>query len=336
VRDVPTAIKSHAFHNLPIRAMRPASILACLIISAATVSTSPVGAQPVDIRSCASIPNPYERADCVRRGGSYPAPDGSASPAMRVAPSFDCKVARTSMERAICADDELAGWDARMGQAYQQAMRTQRDQRGLQDSQRNWIVQRERACSSSSGITFSCLLEMTKQRTAALAQMVATAVPPAPAPSLTPTPTPIPTIVPQVSNPPPASSENPAQTAPSANAAIPATPSKSGDDGPIKGILFALFLGSLYVAVKVANAARRKKLLIAKYGEATAVRIIAHEMWQGMTEEQLIDSWGSPVEIGSEVLRTKTKQVWKYGQTGKNRFSQRVTVENGIVTGWKV
>jgi hypothetical protein len=51
--------------------MRPASLLALLTVSAATVSTSPVGAQPVNIRSCASIPNPYERADCVRRGGAY-------------------------------------------------------------------------------------------------------------------------------------------------------------------------------------------------------------------------------------------------------------------------
>jgi uncharacterized protein len=114
------------------------------------------------------------------------------------------------MERAICADDELAGWDARMGQAYQQAIRTQRDPRGLQDGQRNWIVQRERACSSSSGITFSCVLEMTKQRTAALAQMVAAAVPPVPAPPLTPTPT----IVPQVSNPFPSSEAPVRQTTP--------------------------------------------------------------------------------------------------------------------------
>jgi hypothetical protein len=112
--------------------------------------------------------------------------------------------------------------------------------------------------------------------------------------------------------------------------------SASSDDGfPVKILLFLLFLGALYVAVRISNSARRKRLLIAKYGEATAEKILARQVWQGMTDEQLIESWGRPVEIGSEVMRTKTKQIWKYGQTGKNRFRERVTVENGIVSGWK-
>jgi uncharacterized protein len=232
------------------------------------------------------------------------------------------------MERAICGDDELADWDARMGQTYQQAIRTQRDPRALQESQRNWIVQRDRACGSSPEITFSCLLDMTKQRAAALAQFVATATP-SPAPT-----TPTPATVPQALNTSPASSEaTPRQATPSANTTP--TTSTSSDDSFPKIVLFVLFLGGLYVAVKIANSARRKRLLIAKYGEAVAARIIAREIWQGMTDEQLIESWGRPVEIGSEVMRTKTKQIWKYGQTGKNRFTERVTVENGIVSGWK-
>jgi uncharacterized protein len=231
------------------------------------------------------------------------------------------------MERAICGDDELAGWDARMGQAYQQAIRTQRDPRHLQEIQRNWIVQRDRACSSSPEVTFSCLLDMTKQRTAALAQLIATAAPTAPAPT--------PPIIPQPSNASPASSDGPVRQAASSTDDVTPTPPKSSDDSVVKGSLFALFLGALYVAVKIANSARRKRLLIAKYGDTVAARIIAREIWQGMTEEQLIESWGNPVEIGSEVLRTKTKEVWKYGQIGKNRFKQRVTVENGLVSGWK-
>jgi uncharacterized protein YecT (DUF1311 family) len=178
--------------------MRSALFSACLIVGA--VTASPSGAQPMDIRPCASIPNPYERADCMR--SAYPPPDASTSPAPRVAPSFDCRLARTSMERAICGDDELADWDARMGQTYQQAIRTQKDPRALQESQRNWIVQRDRACGSSPEITFSCLLDMTKQRTAALAQFVATATP-----SPAPTPTPTPATVPQALNTSPASSE---------------------------------------------------------------------------------------------------------------------------------
>jgi hypothetical protein len=54
-----------------------------------------------------------------------------------------------------------------------------------------------------------------------------------------------------------------------------------------------------------------------------------------MTQEQLADSWGEPVDVGSEVTRAKTKEIWKYGQTGKNRFRERVYLENGIVVGWK-
>ena len=121
------------------------------------------------------------------------------------------------------------------------------------------------------------------------------------------------------------------------NPSVSVAPVSSGsDDGfPAKVFLFLLFIVGLFAAVKISNSARRKRLLIAKYGEATAARILARHIWQGMTEEQLIDSWGRPVEVGSEVMRTKTKEIWKYGQTGKNRFRERVTVENGIVSGWK-
>jgi uncharacterized protein len=311
-------------------AMRSAIFSACLIFGAATVSSSPCGAQPLDIRSCASIPNPYERADCIRRGTNRPQDNSNSPAATRAAPSFDCRLARTSIERAICGDDELAGWDARMGQAFQQAMRTQRDPRALQENQRNWIIQRDRTCGSTPEIPFSCLLEMTKQRAAALAQLAASTPSPPPAP----TPIPTPTIVPQANNGAPATPEPAArQAAPSVNVA-PAT-STSSDDSFTKAFLLVLFLGAVFLAIKISNSVRRKRLLIVRYGEAVASGILARQIWQGMTEEQLIESRGRPVEIGSEVMRTKTKQIWKYGQTGKNRFRERVTVENGIVSGWK-
>jgi uncharacterized protein len=308
--------------------MRSAFFSVCLIVGAATAS--PSDTQPMNIRPCASIPNPYERADCIRRS-TNPSQDNSVSPtASRVAPSFDCRVARTSIERAICGDDELAGWDARMGQAFQQAMRAQRDRQALQESQRSWIVQRDRTCGSTPEIPFSCLLETTKQRAAALAQLAASAPPPPSGPTPIPTPTP----VPQAINGAPATPEPATRQATSSTNAAPAT-STSSDDSFSKAFLLVLFLGALGLAVKISNSARRKRLLIAQYGEAVASRILARQIWQGMTDEQLIESWGRPVEIGSEVMRTKTKQIWKYGQTGKNRFRERVTVENGIVSGWK-
>jgi hypothetical protein len=54
-----------------------------------------------------------------------------------------------------------------------------------------------------------------------------------------------------------------------------------------------------------------------------------------MSSEQLIDSWGNPVGIDHDVYKTTTKETWKYGQTGKNRFKDRVYLENGTVVGWK-
>jgi uncharacterized membrane protein len=58
-------------------------------------------------------------------------------------------------------------------------------------------------------------------------------------------------------------------------------------------------------------------------------------VWQGMTNEQLIDALGNPVEVNQEVIRNKTKETWKYNQTGKNRFSNRIYLENEVVSGWK-
>jgi hypothetical protein len=55
-----------------------------------------------------------------------------------------------------------------------------------------------------------------------------------------------------------------------------------------------------------------------------------------MTVEQLVKSWGSPVDIDCEIVKTRKKETWKYGQTGKNRFANRIYLENGIVIGWKI
>ncbi len=100
-------------------------------------------------------------------------------------------------------------------------------------------------------------------------------------------------------------------------------------------MLLLVFILGTAVAVRAYKAIRRKQHLVAKYGEEIAARIIARNVWQGMTEEQLTESRGAPVDIGREVIRAKIKETWKYGQTGRNRFSERVYLENGIVIGWK-
>ena len=82
------------------------------------------------------------------------------------------------------------------------------------------------------------------------------------------------------------------------------------------------------------NKARRTRLM-EKYGDAELVdRLMRKMFWQGQSEEQLMDSLGRPLDIDQKVLKTKTKEVWKYNRTGKSRYALRITLENGEVVGW--
>jgi hypothetical protein len=103
----------------------------------------------------------------------------------------------------------------------------------------------------------------------------------------------------------------------------------------VDNVLLLLFLGFV-VCVGIALYLRKKRrdALMAKYGDAAIVEKIMNRMvWQGMSEEQLIDSWGRPVARDQKVYKSKVTVVFKYQQTSKKRFARRVTVENGIVVG---
>lgn len=90
-----------------------------------------------------------------------------------------------------------------------------------------------------------------------------------------------------------------------------------------------------YVAYRFARRALRRRSLMQKYGDPQLVaRIINSEVWQGQTEEQLRDALGRPADVDEQVMKTKTKRVWKYGRSGKNRYRLRITLENGSVIGW--
>ncbi|MCW8965782.1 MAG: DUF2845 domain-containing protein [Candidatus Pacearchaeota archaeon] len=79
----------------------------------------------------------------------------------------------------------------------------------------------------------------------------------------------------------------------------------------------------------------RKERLMKKYKNTETVELImSRSFWQGQTEEQLVDSLGKPLDIDQKVLKTKTKEIWKYNQTAKNSYSLKVTLENGLVVGW--
>lgn len=102
----------------------------------------------------------------------------------------------------------------------------------------------------------------------------------------------------------------------------------------------ALIAGAIAIAV-VALAivawlnARRRLRLLAKYGDQEVVNLIMHKkVWEGMTQDQLLESWGRPAEIDERVLKTKTAHVYKYNPSGKNAFRDRVKLDDGIVIGW--
>ncbi|MFT8276128.1 DUF2845 domain-containing protein [Kerstersia gyiorum] len=81
--------------------------------------------------------------------------------------------------------------------------------------------------------------------------------------------------------------------------------------------------------------AERRAQLMGKYGDIGIVdRIMGRMMWQGQTEEQLRDSLGAPADVDQRVMKSKVRETWKYHRQGKNRYSLRVTLENGLVVGW--
>lgn len=81
---------------------------------------------------------------------------------------------------------------------------------------------------------------------------------------------------------------------------------------------------------------KRREALLGKYGDKQIVDMIMKRMfWQGQTVEQLLDALGNPVDVDKKILKTKSKEVWKYHQTGKGRYRLRITIENGGVVGWE-
>lgn len=77
------------------------------------------------------------------------------------------------------------------------------------------------------------------------------------------------------------------------------------------------------------NQYTRTKLLALKYDTETANKLINGEYWIGMTVEHLTDSKGNPTKVEKEVLKTKTKETYVYGNKSSGDY---FVIENGIVT----
>lgn len=104
----------------------------------------------------------------------------------------------------------------------------------------------------------------------------------------------------------------------------------------VAGILIVVALAVLsFAAFALAKRSRYSRLL-QKYGgdEKLVDALVTGTIWQGMTAEQLRDSWGEPVSIEEKVMKTKVKQVFKYKQVARNRYRDKVTLEDGVIIGW--
>jgi hypothetical protein len=81
----------------------------------------------------------------------------------------------------------------------------------------------------------------------------------------------------------------------------------------------------------------RTERLLVKHGldGALVARIERKEIWVGETADQLRDAMGEPEDIDVKPLKTRTREVWKYDRSGRNRYSTRVTLDNGTVVRWQ-
>ncbi len=79
---------------------------------------------------------------------------------------------------------------------------------------------------------------------------------------------------------------------------------------------------------------KRARLMMKSKDEELIERLMEEKFWVGQTKEQLINSLGEPLDVNQKVLKTKVKEVWKYEQTGKNRYGLKITLDDGVVVGW--
>jgi uncharacterized protein YecT (DUF1311 family) len=90
-------------------------------------------------------------------------------------PSISCSNITEPLEKLLCADDDLAKWDGRMGQLYWDQMRelAASGKQRLKQQQLNWISRRNTACRYNPLESYTlaelapakpCILQMTMQR----------------------------------------------------------------------------------------------------------------------------------------------------------------------------
>ena len=94
-------------------------------------------------------------------------------------------------------------------------------------------------------------------------------------------------------------------------------------------ILGLLTAGVSPILVKHYKTKKRREYLMAKYrsNHALVSKLMENKVWLGMTEDQLLDSLGKPIDIDLRVRKTRSKETWKYSRL-------RVKLEKGKVVEW--
>lgn len=64
--------------------------------------------------------------------------------------------------------------------------------------------------------------------------------------------------------------------------------------------------------------------------------MLAKVIWAGQQSQQVRDSLGAPHSIEALARKTKSKEVWKYGHEGGNRYRLRITLDDAVVSSWKL
>ncbi len=62
--------------------------------------------------------------------------------------------------------------------------------------------------------------------------------------------------------------------------------------------------------------------------------ILDQVIWEGESEDQLLDSIGKPHDVQRLARKTKHKEIWKYGHEGGNRYRLRITLDDHVVASW--
>lgn len=96
-------------------------------------------------------------------------------------------------------------------------------------------------------------------------------------------------------------------------------------------VAVVLGLGAAYWQwLRMLRAAR----LRAKYPDAElAQRLIAREIWEGQSAEELLDALGKPVAVDRHKRGGKQRETWNY-LPYKGRYRMRVSLEDGHVSSW--